>query len=103
MAAEIVGYDKNVACRIGYLYVGKQCDVAFGIARGRTARELLAITDPQGSIDPHLLLAPAVVERSVDAMSVSRPARGWSKRAGYHWAEFVGTDGRRPCGRLCIV
>src|SRR5256885_723991 len=76
VTTEIVTNHINVACRIGRFDVSEQGNVTFGIARSRTASDLLAITDPQGPIDPHLLLATAVIQRGFDAMSVSRPGGG---------------------------
>src|SRR5262249_25493536 len=41
---------------------GQERDVLFGVARGRTPRQLLAVADPQPAIDPGLLWPPLVVQ-----------------------------------------
>ena len=44
VTAEIVADDEQVAYGIVGFDIGEQCDVDFGVARRRTARQLLAIT-----------------------------------------------------------
>ena len=61
MAAEVVCDYENVPFRVIRLDVLEQLNVILGIARGGTARDLLAIADPQDAIDPHLLFAATVL------------------------------------------
>jgi hypothetical protein len=104
VTTEIITHHIHVACRIGRFDVSEQGNVTFGIARSRTARDLLAITDPQGPIDPHLLLATAVIQRGFEAMSVSRPAWGWSLPCGGSLGRVRPCEiRRRPFGRLDVM
>ncbi len=103
VTAEIVADDEQVAFGIVGFDIGEQRDVAFGVARSRTACQLFAITYPQRSIDPRLLRSAAIIHLRFDAMSVGRPAWGWGKGARHYGAEFVAADGRRPFRRLGVV
>src|SRR5260370_11082348 len=103
MAAEIVGDHKDVAGGVVGFDVGERSDVALGIARGRTARQHLAIAYPQRSIDPGLLWSALVVHGSLDAMAIRRPARGRVKGAWNYRAKFVGANGRRSHWWLGVV
>ena len=103
MAAEIVGDDEDISSRIVGFDVGERSDVALGIARGCTARQYLAIAHPQCSIDPGFLGSAPVVHRSLDAVSIRRPAWSRVKRAGNDRAEFVSANGRRSLGWLGLV
>ena len=103
VTAEIVADDEDVSVRVVGLDVGQQSNVAFRIARSRTARQLLAITHPQGPVDPRLLRPAAIIHLRFDAVPVRRPARSGGKRARYYGTEFVGADGRRALGWLGVV
>jgi hypothetical protein len=103
VTAEIVADDEDISARIVSFDIGQQSNVAFGIARSRTACQFLAITYPQRSVDPRLLRSAAIIHLCFDAVSVWRPAWGWGKGARDHWPEFVGADGRRPVGWLGVV
>ncbi len=103
MAAQVVRDNKNVSCRVVGFDVLEQLNVVLRIARSRTARDFLAITNPQRPVDPNLLLATAVLQGRFDAMSVGGPARRRRKGARDYRSEFVGADGRRSLGRLGVV
>ncbi|HEX4206773.1 MAG TPA: hypothetical protein VHZ51_21750 [Ktedonobacteraceae bacterium] len=47
-----------------------QLDIILGMTRSRTARDLLAIADPQRPIDPHLIIPTTVLQWGFDAMSI---------------------------------
>ncbi|EFH88887.1 hypothetical protein Krac_10393 [Ktedonobacter racemifer DSM 44963] len=70
VTGEIVRDDKDVPCRIIRLDVFEQLNVVLGITRSRTARDLLAIADPQRSIDPHLVIPTTVFQGSFDAVPI---------------------------------
>ena len=93
MTAEIIADDEEVAFRIVGFDVGQKRDVAVGIARGRTAGQLLAIAHPQRPIDPGLLGITSIVQQRVDAVSIGGPAWVWIEAARDYWPEFVGADG----------
>lgn len=61
MAAQIIRDDENVPFRVVRLDQFEQLHVIFGIARPRASREFLAIAHPERSIDPHLVIPPAVL------------------------------------------
>ena len=103
MTAEIVADDEDVSVRVVGFDIGKPRNVAFRIARSRTARQLLAIAHPQGSVDPRLLWSAAIIHFRFDAVTVGRPARSRGKGARHYGAEFVGADGSLPFGWLGIV
>lgn len=103
MTAEIVCDDEDVAGRIVGFDVLEQLNVVLGIARSRTARDLLAIADPQRPINPHLVITTAVLQRRLDAMAIGGPAGRWGKGAWDHRSEFVGADGRRSRWRCDVV
>jgi hypothetical protein len=103
VTAEIVADDEDVSVRVVGFDVGQQSNVAFRIARSRTARQLLAITHAQRPVDPRLLRPAAIIHLRFDAVPVGRPARSGGKRARYYGAEFVGADGRRALGWLSVV
>ncbi len=99
VAAEIVADDEDVAVRVVGFNVGQQSDVAFRITRSRTARQLLAVAHPQGSVDPRLLRPAAIIHLRFDAMAVRRPAWSGGKSARHYGAEFVGADGWKYIAR----
>ena len=103
VAGKVVSDHEDVACRIVGFDVGKQRDVVRRVARGGTSGELLAIAHAQRAIDPGFLRAATVIQRRFDAVATGRPARHWRKGTGNYWPQFVGTDGRRPLGRLGVV
>jgi hypothetical protein len=103
VATEIVGDDKDGAGWISRFDVSEQGNVPFRVARSRAASDLLAITDPQGSIDPYLLLAAAIIQRGFNAMTIRRPARAGRECPWDYRSEFVGADGRRPLGWFGVV
>lgn len=103
VTTEIVADDEDVAVRVVGFDVGQQSHIALRIARSRTARQLLAIPHPQGSVDPRLLRPAAIIHLRFDAMPVRRPARSRGKSARHYGAELVGADGRRPLGWLGVV
>jgi hypothetical protein len=70
MTAEIIGDHKDVTPRIVGLNVLEQLNGVLGIPRGSTARDFLAIADPQRSIDPHLVIPTTVLQRRLDAMTI---------------------------------
>ena len=70
VTAEIVADDEEVSAGVVGFEVGQQCNVAFGVTRSGTARQLLAITYPQCSIDPRLLRPAAIIQLRFDAMPV---------------------------------
>jgi hypothetical protein len=103
VTAEIVGDDEEIARGVVGFDVGQQSDVAFRIARSRTARQLLAIAHAQGPVDPRLLWPAAIIHLRFDAMPIGRPGRSRGKRARHYGAQFIGADGRRPLGWLSVV
>ncbi len=103
MAAEIISNNEDISGRIVGFDVGQQADVAFRVARSRTASQFFAIAHPQRSIDPGLLRPTTVIHGRFDAVSIGRPAGGWRKGARDYWPEFVGADGRRSLGRPGVV
>jgi hypothetical protein len=70
VTAQVVCDKEDIACRIVCFDVFEQLNVVLGVARSRTARDLLAITDPQRSIDPHLVIPTTVLQRGLDAMAI---------------------------------
>lgn len=103
MAAQIVRDDENIPRGIVGFDGLEQLDVVLGIARSRATGDLLAIAHAQRSVDPHLLFSTTVLQRGLDAVAVGGPAGCRRKRAWDHRSEFVGTDGRRPCGWRGVV
>jgi hypothetical protein len=103
VTTEIVRNDEDVPLGIVGLDGLEQFNIVLGIARCGAARDLLAIADPQGPIDPHLLLAATVLQRRFDAVAIGGPARRGRKRAWNQGAEFVGADGRRSLRRFDVV
>jgi len=103
VTAEIVADNEKVAFGIVDLDVGEQRNVAFRVARSRTARQLLAITYSQSAVDPGLLRSATIIHLRFDAMPVGRPASSWGKGARHYGAEFVGADGRRAFRWLGVV
>jgi hypothetical protein len=103
VAGKVVSDHEDVACRIVGFDVGKQRDVVRRVARDGTSGELLAIAHAQCAIDPGFLGAATVIQRRFDAVPTGRPAGRWRKGAGHYWPKFVGTEGRRPLGRLGVV
>jgi len=85
VAREIIGNNENVTCRILRFNVGKPRDVVLGVARGRTARQFLAIAHAQRSVHPGLLGAATVIQRRFDAVTRGRPAWSRWKGAGNYW------------------
>ena len=61
MTAQIVCDDEDVACRVVGFDVFEQFNIVLGIPR-RTSGDLLAVADAQCSINPHLLVAAAVLQ-----------------------------------------
>ncbi len=103
VAAEIVADDEDIAAGVVRFNIGQQSNVAFRVARSRTARQLLAIAHVQGSVDPRLLGPAAIIHLRFDAVPVGRPASSRGKRARHYGAEFVGAEGRRSLGWLGVV
>ena len=103
MAGEVVGDDEDVAAGIVGFDSSQQGDVVGRVARSGTARQLLAITHAQRSIDPGLLRPATVIQQRFDAMPSGRPAGCGREGAGNYWPEFIGADGRRPLGRFSVV
>ena len=93
MTREIISDVENVAGGIVGFDVGQQGDVAFGIARSRTAGHFFAITYPQRPIDPRFLGTASVMQLGFDAMPIRRPPRSGIKAARDYWSEFIGADG----------
>jgi hypothetical protein len=103
VAGEVVGDDENVTDRIVGFDLLKQSKVVGGVAGGGTAGEFLAITYAQGSIDPGFLGSTAIIQWSLDAVSIGGPARGGREGAWDHWSKFIGADGRRSlCWRPVV-
>ncbi len=70
VAREIVADDKDVTGRIVGFAVSEQRDVALGVARSRTARQLLPIAHAQRSVDPSPFWPPAVIQLGFEAMAI---------------------------------
>lgn len=98
MTGEVVGDEVEIALRIVLLDRLEQPQVARGVPRRRGHGDLLPIPDPQGSIDPHLLVAPTVLEGGFDAVPIRGPARSRGKGPGNHRAELIEAEGRRAVG-----
>jgi hypothetical protein len=100
---KIIGNNEKVTCRILRFNIGQQGDIVLRVTRGRTSRQFLAIAHAQGSVHPGLLRSATVVQDRLDPVPGWRPPRGWRKAAGNYRPQFIGTDGRRPLGRLGVV
>ena len=77
VTAQIVSDDKDIPSWIVGFNVGERGNVALGIARGRTARQFLAIAHTQRPIHPGFLRSATVIQQRFDPMSRGRPAWRW--------------------------
>ncbi len=103
VTGEIIADDEDVTAGIVGFDVGQQGDVPFGVARGSTPGQLLAIAHPQCPIDPGFLRIAPIVQRRFDAMPRGRPTWGRIEGAWDYRPQFVGADGRRAFGRVGVV
>lgn len=103
MTREIVGDNEDIPLRIIRFDLFEQLNVAFGVARGSTTGDLLAVTYPQRPVHPGFFRSPAIIERCFNPVSIGRPACCRVKGAGDYWSEFVGADGRRSFWRLSVM
>ncbi len=58
---------------------------------------------PQRSVDPYLVVTTTVLQRSLNAITISRPARYWCEDARDYRSVIVAANGRRSSFRLRIV
>jgi hypothetical protein len=70
MTAQIVRDKEEVPQRIVRFDVLEELNIVLGITCSGTSGQLLAIANPQGAIDPDLLLATTVIQGSFDAVSI---------------------------------
>ncbi len=69
VARQVVRDHKDVSFGVISLDVSQESNIAFGIARGRTASQFFPIPDPQRSIDPGFLRSPPILQWGFDAMA----------------------------------
>ena len=62
MATQVVCDDEDIPNWIVRFDVLEQLDMLLGMTRSRTARDLLAIADPQRPRDPHLVIPTTVLQ-----------------------------------------
>ncbi len=103
MAGQIIGNHKDVSCRVVGFDVGKERNIALGVARGRAAGQLLAIAHTQRSIDPSLFRPSTILQRRLDSVSRSLPSWSRGKSTRQNWSQFISTDGRRSRWRSRVV
>jgi hypothetical protein len=103
VTGEIVADDEDVPTGIVRFDVSQQCDIAFGVARSRAARQFLAVTHPQRPIDPGFFWSSPIVERRFDAVPIGRPAWSRIKGAWDYRSQFVGANGRRAFRGLGVM
>src|SRR5262249_39387129 len=77
MAGEIVADQVQLARGIGGVQQREELEVGDGVARGRCEGHFVAVTHPQGPIDPDFLLATTVIQGRLNPVAGGRPARGW--------------------------
>ena len=70
MTAQVVGDNEDIARRIVRLDVLEEFNGVLGIARSRTASDLLAVTYPQRPVHPGFFRPSFVIERRFDAVAV---------------------------------
>ncbi|GHO71461.1 hypothetical protein KSC_103530 [Ktedonobacter sp. SOSP1-52] len=100
LTAQIVRDNEDLPRWIVCFDVLEQLDGVLGMTRSRTSGQFFAIADPQGSIDPHLVITTTVFQGSFDAMPIRRPPRGWREGARGYRSELISADGRRSRWRL---
>src|SRR5215469_100240 len=103
MAGEIVADQVQLARGIGGVQQRDELEVGDGVARGRCEGHFVAVTHPQGPIDPDFLLATTVIQGRLNPVAGGRPARGWGEGARDHGAQFVEAEGRRALGRVGVA
>jgi hypothetical protein len=103
VAAQIIGDDEDIPAGIVRFDGFEQFNVAFGVTRGGTSGDFLAIAHPERPIHPGFFRPPTIIERRFDAVPIGRPARRRIKGAWHYWSQFVGADGRRPFGGRGVV
>src|SRR5258706_3951296 len=103
MAGEIVAHEIQLALRMGRIQQLEELEVADGVARGRSEGEFVAVTHPQGPIDPDLLVPTPVVHGRLDPVTGGGPAGGWGEATRDHRPKFVEAEGRRTFGRVGVA
>jgi hypothetical protein len=100
---EVVRDQVELSLGIGRFDILEEGNVVGGVARRGRPGEFLPVLDPQRAIDPPFFWTTTGVERSLNTMAVGGPPGRGRKAAWDYWPEFIGTERRRPLGRLGVV